>query len=735
MAIHRHRWVSALLVVMTVLATGATSLAQDETGGPEPGASPAATPATVAFESQVFAMSPWRFTLVSARFGDAIPEVELSARTGRDWAVVVFDVLNWSEEDADLRWRDFGLRMAGELEGGGFAPQTSEDVADALGVEPGDASDELTIDAAETVRAAMVFQVDDGGRDPALALNGLALPLAGALAGSPPPDALPPVTEAPELESERVVRVADGRTIRVGGGTGRPVRLAGVDAPAPEECFGAQSTERLEAMAGEEVLIERVAEDEDGFAYIWVDAPDGTRRLLNFEIIATGNAAAGDSDAPRVRAWLAEAEYLARYSHLGLWFGCSGPHGVARPEEPESTELELDVEGIAGEYEVWTAWAPEIVATPDGGAVAFFSAAPVEEEVRGDLRLYWSRFDPTTGRWSRARPIPGGRVQMGPSAIVDLEGRVHVAFSDRRADEADEPSRLRYVTEDGNGDWTDPIDLAPERAAGHQLSPSLTIDDTGVLHAAWQDQREWRPSERIASNSNADIFASSLTPGGTWSDPVLVSVHAAGQVGIRPKIVADGDRLVAVWSVYTTDLGLNFAARVEWSTRSLSDPEATWNTPETLIAGRGESFGGRLIDLSADPTGGVVLVFGRQANDAFLFVRRLEAAAETWGSDILITYGQRGAFPSVAVNELGTTYVVYNLGVGALVDVGATAIAHGSVDPGPEVNLTANEPETQGLPAVTVDNTGAPWIIYFNQTSDGVANAAKTLRAPVTPLD
>ncbi|MGH2558887.1 MAG: thermonuclease family protein, partial [Thermomicrobiales bacterium] len=479
MAIHRHRWVSALLVMITVLATGATSLAQDQTGGPEPNASPAATPAAVALESQVFVMSPWRFTLVSARFGDAIPAVELGARTGRDWAVVVLDVMNWSEEDADLRWRDFGLKVAGELEGGGFAPQTSQDVASTLGVEPEDVSAELTIGESETVRVALVFQINDGGRDPALSLNGLDLPLADTLSGSPDPNALPPVTAEPELESERVVRVADGRTIRVGGGSGRPVRLAGVDAPSPEECFGSQSTDQLTAMAGEEVFIERVSDDEAGLAYIWVDAPDGTRRLLNYEIIATGYAAARDSGAPRVQSWLAEAEHRARYGHLGLWFGCSGPHGVARPEEPEPRVLEVEVAGVAGEYEVWTAWAPEIVATHHGGAVAFFSAAAQEEEGAGDLRLYWSRLDPTTGRWSRGKPIPGGRVQMGASAIVDGGGRVHVVYSDRRADETDEQSRLRYITENGDGGWTEPIDLAPERAAGHQLSPSLTIDASG----------------------------------------------------------------------------------------------------------------------------------------------------------------------------------------------------------------------------------------------------------------
>lgn len=733
MAIHRHRWASALLVVLTVLATGAAALAQEETATVEPDASPAATPAPAAVPSQVFAVSPWRFTVVSARFGDEIPEVELSARTGRDWALVIVDVMNWSDEDADLRWRDFGIQVAGAVDGRGFAPQTTQDVAAALDTEPKDVSQELAVAEGDGVRAALVFQIDDGGRDPALSLNGVALPLADLLQGSPGPTELPPLTGETELESMPVAQVADGETIRVGDGDGQAVRLAGVDAPEPEECFGSRSTEQLTAMAGETVLIERIADDDDAPVYVWVDAPDGTRRLLNYEIIATGFAAANAAAAPAVQSWLVEGEHRARYGHLGLWFGCSGSHGVARPEAPEPVALAVDVNGAAREYEVWPSWPPEIVAAPDGSAVAFFSAAPDAGDAP-DFRLYSSRFDLDTGRWSRAQPIPGGRIQMGASAVVDAAGRVHVVYSDRRADEQDEPSRLRYVTEDGEGGWTDPVDVAPDRSAGHQLSPSLAIDAQGVLHALWQDQRAWQPSERIASTSNADIFASSLAPGGGWTEPVMVSVHATGQIGVWPKLAADGDRLVAIWSVYTTDLGLATAARVEWATFALDDPEAEWTPPETLVAGRGESFGGRLLDLAADPTGGVVFAFGRHANETFLFLRRLEAGATTWSPDILITYGLRGAFPSVAVNDLGTTYVVYNLGEGNIVDVGATALAHGSVDPGPEVNLTAEERETQGVPVVTVDNTGAPWLVYFNQTPDGVANEVKTLRAPVTPL-
>jgi hypothetical protein len=394
----------------------------------------------------------------------------------------------------------------------------------------------------------------------------------------------------------------------------------------------------------------------------------------------------------------------------------------------------VDVKGKAGKYDVWVAWSAEMVATPDGGAWAFFSAAARPPEGDGDNRLYASHFDPATGTWSRAQAMPGGRVQFGPSAAVDAAGHVHLVYSDRKADKPDQPSVLVYTTEDGKGGWTTPQPVAPDRSAGHQISPSLAIDGQGTLHVVWQDQRAWSASDRIASAANADIFASERPAGGAWTKAVMLNKHQAGEVGSRPHVVVDGDRLVAVWSIYTTKLGLEAAARIEWSTRSLAKADAAWAKATTLIAGRGEAFGGRLLDLKADPAGGVVLAFGRRATDTFLFVRRLPMDSTTWGGDVLITYGDRGTFPSLAINDEGTLYLTYNLGEGALVDVGATALAHGSVNPGPEENLTSDEPETQGRPIVTVDTTGAPWVLYLNAPQGGNADEVRILRAPPVPL-
>jgi hypothetical protein len=68
--------------------------------------------------------------------------------------------------------------------------------------------------------------------------------------------------------------------------------------------------------------------------------------------------------------------------------------------------------------------------------------------------------------------------------------------------------------------------------------------------------------------------------------------------------------------------------------------------------------------------------------------------------------------------------------------VGATAIGFRSVEPGAETIVTQDDPNTQGISAVSVDLTGNPWFIYFGEipgqdpTTVGVIRNANV---PVTP--
>lgn len=696
---------------------------------PEPAGSPAATPVASTSPGHVIVTGRWWIDVVSVTRAAEVPDLELDARSGRDWIVVIADISNWSGRRSTFKPSGWGIRFPGQIEPGGFGRQTTEDAADALDLEPRDIGEGVGISSGDTERMVFVFRVDSAEGEPTLMVDDEdGIPLQAVIDRAVALGALPAPAPLPELTDVEVDEVPDGGSLTLDN-TLSP--LSGVDAPAPAECYGGQSTRRLERLAGEEVKLE---ESSDGSIHVWIESESGVRTLINREMLASGAAALAEGYTGPYLAWMAETDRVARASRTGLWSSCTSQHGVALPSEPQVSQIRLRSDGENRPYTIWVAWAPLIITKPDGSAWVFFSAEANTGADRGNKRLYASKFDPATDSWSPAEPMPGGKVQMGPSAVVDADGLVHLVYCDRAEDEEGSFSEIVYTKEDGRGGWTDPVRIAPEPTSGFQLSPSLAISDGGTLHVAWQDQRAFDEEGRTASAANADIFVSDLKPGEeAWSKPVLINIHYTDAAASRPHIVADGDRLVAVWSVYATSLGLNAAARIEWSTRSLDD-ELDWTTPQPLVVGRGESFGGRLLDLQADPTGGVVFVYGRQATDTFLFMRRLKPGASEWGGDTLITYGTSGTFPSVTVSDEGVVYITYNAGDGSTIDVGAVGISYRSIEPGPEVLLTVDQPNTQGRPIVATDLTGRPWIIYFSEPDGGVANEVRVLRNAEIPL-
>ncbi len=136
------------------------------------------------------------------------------------------------------------------------------------------------------------------------------------------------------------------------------------------------------------------------------------------------------------------------------------------------------------------------------------------------------------------------------------------------------------------------------------------------------------------------------------------------------------------------------------------------------------------MDLADDPSAGVTLVYGRRTATANqLFLQRLPQDGESWSDPALIAIGDRGSYPRIAIAPDGTTYVVYNLGSGVSVKVGAIAIAPGQTATGLEEILTAGEEGIQGIANVSVDTLGRPWVIYFYQPLQQVVKEVRVLRS------
>jgi len=400
------------------------------------------------------------------------------------------------------------------------------------------------------------------------------------------------------------------------------------------------------------------------------------------------------------------------------------PSIVTAPQ-PSFDGLRIQQDGAVLPYAVWSEWPPLLVTTADGGAWAFFTAQARKDAGLDALRLYAARFDPARGVWLPATALPGSNVQFGPSAAVDQAGTVHLFYSDRAADAPGVFSTLVYTRSDGRGGWAPPIPVAPDPDAGHQMTPSAAFDRTGKLHVLWRDQRNMTPEQRQAAPAFADVFASELN-GTAWSDPIQVNRRPSPDLNASwPHLVAEGDRLVAVWSVYRATTREEFdrpATRVEWSSRPLADP-AAWANPAPLIEQDGGSVGGSLVDVVADPRGGVLLAYSRiftNGNDstADVFLRRLEAGMPEWGPHLKVVSGDLGGSIAVAVAPDGTAFVGFNYGRERRVEVGALLLRSGAARAGPLSLPTSSEAGEQGRPAVATAADGRLWLLYLHADPD-----------------
>jgi hypothetical protein len=254
---------------------------------------------------------------------------------------------------------------------------------------------------------------------------------------------------------------------------------------------------------------------------------------------------------------------------------------------------------------------------------------------------------------------------------------------------------------------------------------ALAVDRNDGLHVVWRDQRFVTPEARVALPTNADLVASDLM-GGEWTEPVRINVREASDVNPAwPHLVADADRLIVVWSIYRgiTAEEMKSAARVEWSTKSLA-ADATWSAPQTLFVREGGDAGGRLIDLAADPRGGVAVVYGlynRGSND--LYLQRLEQGAGAWSDPTLLAAGDFGYLPATAIARDGTVYVVFNNGRNRDIDIGGL-VADGAGRAAGAVSLTPGEGGITARAAIALDGNDVPWVVYMRQP-EGSSNVTE----------
>lgn len=302
----------------------------------------------------VFASGRWRVAVAAVAEADEFGDFGLAAKAGKSWLVLVADVTNWSADGGTFVGREFRLRTGR----GTFAKAAPVSTAQAeQGLDLADYGQGLTmaVGAGETVRVVLVFSVPEGEDPLALTHGDQALPLDDATVSALDAAALPALATPPDVTEAELVSASDGRTLRVqpkGESASQRIRLLGVQPPADDACYGAEAEKALDALAGRRVLVEEdsqlVERSGTPVRYLWLVEPDGTRTLINADLIATGRAAAAELPADaRFGAWLRESERAAKAAPVGQWADCGGGAtgtGAGSPRATPDTSRGTDLD-------------------------------------------------------------------------------------------------------------------------------------------------------------------------------------------------------------------------------------------------------------------------------------------------------------------------------------------------------------------------------------------------------
>jgi len=358
-----------------------------------------------------------------------------------------------------------------------------------------------------------------------------------------------------------------------------------------------------------------------------------------------------------------------------------------------------------------------------------------------------------------------------PSLAVGPGGAVHILWTDLRNGDQD----IFFSTSvDGGLTWTPDL-LVSDGPSGNQWLPSLAVNATGTLYAAWTDDRTgdgevrvsssgdggatWTPSVQvnppsagwqathqgsIALSTNGsvhvaygdpdppgtNVVATSYNGGVTW--PVLASTNIPVPGGFPPawqRLASDVNGLHALWDDYLLEFDIYSA--------SSADGGVTWTTPAVEVNGESGTVRDDRPDIAVDGNGALYAVWtdNREYPEDVRFARSADGGL-TWTSpnvlvsDVFGPAAQRDA--RIGVDGSGTLYVVwedYRVGGGDS-DIYASSSLDGGDTWSPSIRVNSGGTgSAQGDPSLAVSPSGGlvvawedrragNWDIYAANSSD-----------------
>ncbi len=191
--------------------------------------------------------------------------------------------------------------------------------------------------------------------------------------------------------------------------------------------------------------------------------------------------------------------------------------------------------------------------------------------------LFSCRYTAAVGSWSEDTPliVTEGSGALIPVAVAEPGGKVHLVWSDGR-----NGNRLNfelYYTYWQDGQWADEVQLTD---AGQYFSwmPAVKLDDYGILHLFWADDRSTR--------MDWHIYYKRMSPEGVWGPEINLGPGVPHDIALSGEyLFLSQDRVeVEEPSLGIYDPDEEGYSQIRYSVKHLDDPDNVWLIWDRIIS-------------------------------------------------------------------------------------------------------------------------------------------------------
>jgi hypothetical protein len=392
----------------------------------------------------------------------------------------------------------------------------------------------------------------------------------------------------------------------------------------------------------------------------------------------------------------------------------SGPEAVSAPEaDASASEVGVDADGDA--TAVWTndAMVGSVVQTayrPAGtgwespldlsGPGAEVEAADLAVDPAGDAVAVWrvttggsfsvqAAFKPAGGSWEPSETVsPLGAAAEIPQVSIDEAGDAVLVYKEGAGG-------IFASYRPANGSWEGGVHISP----GGAEAADVAMNSVGAAIVVW----------KTPTGPTSVVEANSMSPGGSWSAPQVLSTPAA--VTEPPQVGADAaGEFFALWS-----RGASNSQTVELARKPMS---GGWGVPEVASNGGLEAHEPQL---AIDPAGDVVAAWYRFDGS----VGSIEATSLTPGGSWapqtrLSPVGVDTESPRIAISPTGVAQVVWTGTKEAEHHVELSTV-HLQVNASWKASITITHEGTFVFaPRIGIDHSGHTVVTWSVETSIGV---------------